>query len=76
MSGGNELVVLLCRVYRSTDKAHLIGEPGLLDSDTDQMEWLPESLIMHRKDLPGNKVELEIPRWLANQRELDYLEKD
>lgn len=67
----NDMVVIEVRIYRETDKAYLIGEPGLLDTDTDYMEWLPSSLVNHRKDLPGNRTELEIPSWIATKKDLE-----
>lgn len=75
MSRNNDLVVILARIYNTTDSAILVGEPGLLPSDSDQMDWLPLSLVAHTKELPGSKVELEIPRWLMDKKELDHLEK-
>lgn len=67
----NDMVVIEVRIYQETDKAYQVGEPGLQYTDTQLMEWLPIALVNHRKDLPGNKTELEVPSWLVDKKDLE-----
>ena len=75
MPSNDSLVILVVRIYHTTDSAILIGEPGLKKTDSNCMEWIPLSMVNHSKEIPGNKVELEIPRWMMAKKELEYLEK-
>ena len=61
--------------YRETPKAILVGEPG---SAQDERAWIPKSVIEdYDNNPPFKKVHdmgpLEIPRWVADQNNLNYV---
>ena len=70
----NELIVLVVRKYQETEKAILVGASGLRPGD-DGKEWIPLSMVSHCKEIPGNLIELEIPRWMADRKDLLQYEK-
>jgi len=65
------------QLYAETDKAILIGEPGLTTGrgSTFQRTWIPSSLVLY-SDFEGvNSVsDVEVPKWFAIQNDLDYEE--
>ena len=61
--------------FRETAKAVLVGEPG---STQEERAWIPKSVIEdYDNNPPFKKVHdmgpLEIPRWVADQNNLNYV---
>jgi hypothetical protein len=80
MPKGSELVCLRgLKKYAENDDGTsiLVGPPGLKEQAPydDGKVWLPSGLINYFRELPNDTVELEIPFWLAQKKELeDYVE--
>lgn len=60
-------------LYKETDYAVLVGKPGLGRYDKLGKTFIPSSLIEHNEwKGEGTISDIEIPRWLAEDREFDY----
>ena len=72
----NDLVTIAdIELYSETDKAILIGPPGLRADYRDNLRkvWIPLSMI-DTTDLDGvgSIGYIEIPEWLADKNDLEY----
>lgn len=76
MSSNNELVTVVdLQLYSETDKAILVGPPGLNESQRDAARkvWIPSSMVDNNSfDGVGSEGYIEIPRWLADKNDLEY----
>lgn len=74
--GPNALVVCDVQLYAETEKAIRVGKPGLRPQsiyDEKEKPWLPSALVMHSTlNGVGSVGSIEIPRYLAEQKELEY----
>lgn len=77
MADRNELVTIQVQRYRETDDAILVGPIGTPGRNMvqDRLKvWLPLGLISHTDEFEGDIVELEIPRWLMEKKDLEDYE--
>lgn len=61
------------QLYQETDKAILIGPPGLKKEEvfTRGKTWIPSSLVSHNTlNGIGSIGDVEIPHWFADKQEL------
>jgi hypothetical protein len=59
----NDDVEITVEIVKETDMAYLV-------KDGDVEVWLPKSQIRGEEDLQGGIVELIIPEWLAEEKDL------
>lgn len=63
--GNSDLTDLTLQLHVETAKAILVSDDG----DPDNAVWLPKSQIEFEKK-KGNLVEVTMPQWLAEEKEL------
>lgn len=74
MSDSNVTIKNL-EIYHVTENAVLFGPPGLIPHGNNDSKkfFIPAGLISHRTGYEiGEITDIEIPKWLAEKKELDF----
>lgn len=76
MSSEDLVVVKNQKLFHETDAAILIGPPHLPTRARNGKTWIPIAFV--NSPYPFNEIgdvaDVELPRWVAEQRDLDYEE--
>lgn len=67
-------LTLQVTILHETPKAYLVADP---DDEEDSKGWLPKSQVRitdeDHYDGPGSIVDIEVPEWLVDDKELNEL---